>query len=226
MDRRSFLCRSAMLGCSVAASPLLAPISFASVPGDNRLIVIILRGGMDGLATVAPYGDPAFAALRGKLNFGPEGYLDLDGFFAMHGGLRALAPLWASGELGFVHAVSTPYRDKRSHFDGQDLLEAGGADLQSGRTRDGWLNRLMAHLPGPQADLAYAVGKDALAILDGPNPVNRWSPEVDLALSPQALRLAHLVMETDPEMAAAFRQALKLAGSDGVGSSFRATLLT
>ncbi|MBO9463999.1 DUF1501 domain-containing protein [Tropicibacter sp. R15_0] len=224
MDRRSFLTRSAALGCSLAASPLLTPVSFASAPGDNRLIVIVLRGGMDGLGVLAPYGDPSYNALRGAPDLGAEGFVDLDGFFAMHGALRPLAPLWQDGQLGFVHAVSTPYRDKRSHFDGQDLLEAGGADLKSGLARDGWLNRAMGHMPGQSADLAYAIGSDAMAILDGDMPVTRWSPDVDLALSPQAIRLAQLVMEKDPAMSAALADAFQLAGSDGDGVAVQGTV--
>ena len=127
MDRRNFLARSAALGCSLAASPLVTPVSFAATPGDARLVVIILRGGMDGLDVVAPYGDPDFDALGRP---GPDmegGAFDLDGRFALHGALAPLRPLWQAGDLGFAHAVSIPYRDKRSHFDGQDLLEAGVA---------------------------------------------------------------------------------------------------
>lgn len=215
MDRRSFLTRSAALGCSLAASPLAAPISFAAAPGDNRLVVIILRGGMDGMAAVAPYGDPDYAALRSKVLMGPEGYTDLDGYFALHPGLRALLPLWNDQQLGFVHAVSTPYRNKRSHFDGQDLLEAGVADLSSNTVRDGWLNRMLGALPGMTMGSAYAIGSDAMTVLDGAFPVNRWSPDVDLALTPQAMRLAELVLQDDPLMSASLAEAYHLAGADG-----------
>ncbi len=110
--------------------------------GDHRLIVVILRGAMDGLDVVQPYGAPEYAGLRPTLNTG-EGS-DLDGFFRLHPGLSQLMPLWQAGSLGFVHATSTPYRDKRSHFDGQDMLEAGtGMDVPVTQVRDGWLNRLL-----------------------------------------------------------------------------------
>ena len=142
LTRRLFLTRSAALGCSLAASPLVTPVTFAATPGDARLVVIILRGAMDGLGAVMPHGDPAYAGLRGAL---PEGAADLDGFHALHPALAPLMPLWQQGQLGVVHAVSTPYRDKRSHFDGQDLLEAGITDLSAGLSRDGWLNRLLQH---------------------------------------------------------------------------------
>ncbi|MCT4554528.1 MAG: DUF1501 domain-containing protein [Pelagimonas sp.] len=214
MDRRAFLTRSVTLGCSLAASPLLTPISFAAAPGDSRLVVIILRGGMDGLGVVSPYGDPDFAGHRGVLPLGGEGWQDLDGFFALHPGLAPLMPLWTAGQLGFVHAVSTPYRDKRSHFDGQDLLEAGGNSL-SGGIRGGWLNRMLPHLAGAQMGTAYALGRDSMAVLNGAAPVRSWSPDTDLALSPQAIRLAELVMQDDPAMAAALSEAFSLASSDG-----------
>ncbi len=215
LNRRAFLTRSALVGCSLAASPLVTPVTFAATPGDHRLVVILLRGGMDGLAALAPYGDPGFAALRPDVQIGGDGHVDLDGFHALHPALRPLLPLWREGHLAAAHAVSTPYRDKRSHFDGQDILEAGIADLSNGLTRDGWLNRMLQHMPGAGTQTAYAVGSDALSILAGSAPVGRWTPEADLALSPQALNLAEMVMRDDPAMAAALAEAYQLADSDG-----------
>src|SRR5699024_754310 len=120
----------------------------------------ILRGAMDGLDVFQPYGDPHLRKLRQTISLGPEqGAHDLDGFFALHPELSSLMPLWNAGELGFVPAVSTPYRDRRSHFDGQDILEAGtGTDVAQARQRDGWLNRLLHSMPDAQSETAYAVG--------------------------------------------------------------------
>ena len=151
MDRRLFL--NGVLGCSLAASPLVTPVTLASAPWDTRLVVLILRGAMDGLDVVQPYGDPALAKLRRTLLTGPEnGALDLDGFYGLHPGLTGLKPLWDAGEIAFAHAVSTPYRDARSHFDGQDMLEAG-TDTLAG-VRDGWLNRMLQAVPGITAQTA------------------------------------------------------------------------
>ncbi len=208
LSRRSFLTRSAFIGCSLAASPLLTPVSFAAAPWENRLVVIILRGGMDGLDVVRPVGDPSFAALRSRTV--AETGFDLDGQFHLHPALGGLMPLWQAGELGFVHAVSTPYRDKRSHFDGQDLLEAGTENL-GGQVRDGWLNRMLQQIPGVQADTAYAIGHSDMRLLSGTAPVANWAPESDLRLSPQAVRLAEMVMESDPQMHAALAEAMSLA---------------
>ncbi|MGD9864419.1 MAG: DUF1501 domain-containing protein [Pseudodonghicola sp.] len=212
LSRRAFLTRSAILGCSLAASPLWTPVSFAAAPWDTRLVVIILRGGMDGLDVVQPYGAPEYAALRGALTGGPAaGSADLDGYFALHPALAPLLPLWQRGELGFMHAVSTPYRDKRSHFDGQDLLEAGTATL--GSARDGWLNRVLQHLPGVEAQTAFALGHGEMKVLAGSAPVADWAPDADLALSPQAMRLLDMVMQDDPLFHPALAEALMLSGA-------------
>jgi uncharacterized protein (DUF1501 family) len=224
MDRRAFLARSAVIGCSLAASPLITPVSFAATPGESRLVVIILRGGMDGLGVVAPYGDPDFAALgRPAPDFGHGGGFDLDGRFALHAGLAPLLPMWQAGELGIVHAVSTPYRNKRSHFDGQDLLEAGVPHTGGRLPEDGWLNRLIQTMRDTTAETAYAIGTDPLRILQGKADVMRWSPDADLRLSPQAIRLTERVMQSDPALASALATAYSLAARDGDALAFAGT---
>ncbi len=210
LSRRRFLARGGLVGCSLAASPLLTPISFAAAPWDMRLVVIVLRGGMDGLDVVRPYGDKAFHQLRpGLMADAGTPALDLDGFYAMHPALAELRPMWAAGGLGFVHAVSTPYRDKRSHFDGQDLLEAGTMGL--GQARDGWLNRMLTQVPGADARTAFAIGTGEMKLLQGAAPVAEWTPEADLSISPQAERLMALVMEEDPLFHSALEEALELS---------------
>lgn len=207
LDRRQLLSGLA-LGCSAAASPLLTPVTFAQAPWDNRLIVIILRGGMDGLDAVRPVGDPDFAALRPDL---ADGSLPLgSGFYAAHPSLERLAPLWERGELSFVHAVSTPYRDKRSHFDGQDILEAGIGGLDEG-LRDGWLNRLLQIAPGVTAETAYAIGREQMMILRGEAVTGSWSPRTRLRLSPQAERLLEVVYHDDPLFRDASARAIEIA---------------
>ena len=171
MQRRHFLKSGLAVGCSLAASPVLTPAAFASAPWDNRLVVIILRGAMDGIDAFRPIGDPDFAGLRSGIS--TDGTINTGGFWGFHPSLAPLMPLWSAGELGVVPAVSTPYRDKRSHFDGQDLLEAGGVALD-GTVRDGWLNRLLQTVPGHQAELAYGIGADAMPVLMGAAPTSRW----------------------------------------------------
>ncbi len=216
LNRRAFLARSALIGCSVAASPLLTPVSFAAAPWDTRLVVIILRGGMDGLAVVQPRGAPEYAGLRsGLLDRSAGEAQDLDGFFALHPALSPLSGLWRQGDLAFVHAVSTPYRDRRSHFDGQDLLEAGTGSLTG--VRDGWLNRMLGLMPGVEARTAFAIGRGEMKLLNGAVPVADWAPDADLAISPQAMRLAELVMQDDPAFHAALSEAMMLSDDDAAG---------
>ncbi len=212
LSRRVFLTRTAALGCSLAASPLVTPITFASVPGEARLVVIILRGALDGLDLVRPYGAPEFATYRaGLLGEAPVAETDLDGFFALHPVLAPLMPLWGAGELGFAHAVSTPYRDKRSHFDGQDILEAGTVSLGRETGRDGWLNRMLQVMPGATAETAYAIGRSDMLIARGAAEVSNWSPEAALPLSAQAEKLLDLVMHDDPLFRDAMQEAVMLS---------------
>jgi uncharacterized protein (DUF1501 family) len=212
MDRRIFLKGLGVLGCSAAAHPLLTTLTLAAAPGENRLVVIILRGAMDGLDVVQPRGDAGLAAARPGVLSKAQ---DLDGFFALHDGLSGLMPLWTAGELAFVHATSTPYRDKRSHFDGQDLLEAGtGKDLAPAAQRDGWLNRLLAVLPGAASETAWSVGREAMPVLAGKAPTESWAPDQDIAVSTPARSLLEHVYEGDPLFHAASATAFGLAGME------------
>lgn len=214
-SRRSFLTRTGAIGCSLAASPLVTPVSFAAAPGEKRLVVIILRGGMDGLDVLRPWGDPALALHRPTLATERDSALQLTEFHGLHPALHQLLPLWQNGELGFVQATSTPYRDKRSHFDGQDLLEAGTAELAPMGRRDGWLNRMLPHLGGHSPQTAFAIGREDMLVLSGAAEVSNWAPDVDMMLSSQGVRLLELIMQSDPDMAASMREAVMLAGSDG-----------
>lgn len=209
MDRRQFMTRVAALGCSAAASPLVTPVALASAPWDTRLVVVILRGAMDGLDVFRPHGDPDFARLRKTLG---QDSLDLTGFYGLHPALEPLLPLWHAGEFGAANAVSTPYRDKRSHFDGQDILEAGKPGL-TGAENDGWLNRMMQSISGITGQTAFAIGRDQQLILTGAAPAARWSPEAALDLSPQAQSLLELVYSNDPLFATASAQAIEIAKS-------------
>ena len=208
MQRRKFLLTGAALGCSAAASPLLTPIAFAQAPWENRLVVIILRGAMDGLDVIQPRGDRDYAGLRPSLT--GNNATDLDGFYALNTGLSPLLPLWQAQQLGFIHAVSTPYRDKRSHFDGQDILEAGTPGLTAEGSRDGWLNRMLQTVPGLTAETAYAIGREQMLILTGTAPAARWSPDARMQLSPEARQLLMLVQQDDPLFRAATEDAVMI----------------
>lgn len=213
LNRRLFLRGAALIGCSAAAHPLMSSMTFAALPGENRLVVIILRGAMDGLDAIQPYGDPMLRKLRRDLSAGPDnGALDLDGFHALHPRLQPLMPLWQKGELAFAHAVSTPYRDKRSHFDGQDVLEAGtGNDVPVSSRSGGWLNRLLQATPGASAETAYSVGVEQMKILSGAAAHLSWAPRAALTLSPQAQSLLEHVYHDDPLFRDAARDAVDIS---------------
>lgn len=199
-SRRNFLAASLVTGCSIAASPILTPMSFAALPSENRLVVILLRGAMDGLDVIQPYGDPELKSLRPNFKFGPNsGAYPLNNFFSLHAGLQNLVPLWKAGQLAFAHAVSTPYRDKRSHFDGQDLLEAGIVGQSPIRnSQTGWLNRLMSRMPNSGSETSYVIGDDPGVILNGPKPANVWNPNVSLRINESAYELLMSVAKNDP----------------------------
>jgi uncharacterized protein (DUF1501 family) len=163
-----------------AAGLTLAPgirLALAGAPTDSRVVVIVLRGAMDGLAAVPPYGDRDYAGQRGNLAFAAPGQengcLDLDGHFGLNPALADLMPMWKSGEFAIVHAAATPYR-ARSHFDGQDMLETGGAQHA---LADGWLNRALLQMGGDGRALGLAVGPEEPLILRGPAKIASWSPE-------------------------------------------------
>ena len=219
------LSRRAFLGtaCSAAASPLMTSVTFAAAPGENRLVVIVLRGGMDGLGVVQPYEDSDFQRLRPNLAAMPgKGLQDLDGRFGLSAPFDPLMPMWHKEELGFVHAVSTPYRNKRSHFDGQDMLEHGGGDPsgQSSGLRDGWLNRAIGLIPGAHADYSIAVGREHMLILDGAAPAGSWSPTNELTLADDERRLLSLLYADDPLFKAAMTKA-EMFAEDGKADSRR-----
>ena len=201
ISRRKLITNSLILGCSAAASPLITPVTLASTPFDARLVVIVLRGAMDGLDVVQPYGDRQLKGLRKSIKAGEAaGAYDLDGFYSMHSALGDLVPLWKAGELGFAHAVSTPYRNKRSHFDGQDFLENGGSASSGGLTSagDGWLNRMLTQMPGSNVTTAFSVGRQRLLMLEGAADTSSWSPDSDMDLSPTAQALLNQLYEKDP----------------------------
>lgn len=155
----------AMLGATFAPR-----IAFAAAPTTRRFVFVIQRGAADGLGTLVPYADPAYAAARGVLADGP--HQKLDGMFGLHPMLAQSAAMYRSGEALFAHAIASPYRD-RSHFDGQNVLETGGA--QAYAVKDGWLNRLLTVLP--QGDTrAIAIAATVPMALRGRVEVASYAP--------------------------------------------------
>lgn len=196
MDRRSFLSASA----TFAAWSLLPQISSAAGASDPRFLTIILRGALDGLAAVAPTGDPLFTDLRPDES-DAQSMLPLDGFFALNPALKNMKTMFEANEMLAVHAIATPYRG-RSHFDGQDVLESGYSRHK--RADSGWLNRALTALQGREmvkvAD-GLAVGPTVPLILKGPAPVTAWGPESRPNVSEDTIaRLRALYHDDDPTL--------------------------
>ena len=113
---------------------------------DPRLLVVILRGALDGIALASPVGDPDLVRLRGEVAVPATGEgagLALDAMFVLNPAMSYLHGLYQKREAAIAHAIATPYRE-RSHFDGQDVLESGLPGV--GRADSGWLNRALAQM--------------------------------------------------------------------------------
>jgi len=175
--RRHALMGAMGLGISVE---FLGSRAFADTEralGERKLVVIIARGGLDGLSLSPPIADPNYAALRGTIAlapFGqPGGALRLDDTFGLHPSLVATHRLALKGEARIAPAVATPDRE-RSHFEAQDVLQSGGNVVYG--TASGWLNRALEAMGPPGKVRAISVGATAPLILRGKIEAASWSP--------------------------------------------------
>lgn len=168
MNRRDFLRFTVLGSAALFATPY---ISFATANTDRRFIFIIQRGAADGLNTVIPYADPAYAKARGELAIDVSQATKLDGMFALHPALAETAKIYAAGQALFAHAVASPYRE-RSHFDAQNVLETGGS--MAYQLKDGWMNRLLTLLP-PSQNEAIAFASSIPMALRGKNEVTSYA---------------------------------------------------
>ncbi len=206
------------LFAQVASVPLLTGLTlagWAATITDKRLVVVLLRGGMDGLAAVPPIGDPDYNRQRQTLAI--QGARRLDGTFGLHPALSRFHRFYLDGELIAVHAAATPYR-ARSHFDGQDILESSVSMSQA--ARDGWLNRAIAQLPAAstasRTPAGIALSQSIPLILRGDASVTSWAPSVLPAGDKDTLDRIMDLYRDDPLLGPALSQALNtrdLAGS-------------
>jgi uncharacterized protein (DUF1501 family) len=215
--RRSLLATSATL-------TLLAPFARLASAAPNpeaRFVLVILRGGLDGLAAVPPYAEPQYAPLRGPLALSAPGTdggaLDLDGTFGLHPALPNLHAMYQAREALVLHATATPYRE-RSHFDAQKVLEAGG--VTPGTSAGGWLNRALAVLHGSgDAPPAIALADSVPLVLRGELPVTSWAPSRLPESDDDTLaRVRRLYEAADPALAETLNSALaarEIAGDTG-----------
>ena len=192
---------------------------------DPRFLTIVLRGALDGLATVAPVGDPDWVSLRGDNALtldGKTSALKLDDFFALNPAMPNLHRMFKANEAIVVHAAATPYRE-RSHFDGQDVLESGIA--RPGAVDTGWLNRALAELASdgrvdPRGSRVLGVGSVTPLVVRGRAPVLSWVPQKLLPANEDTqARLLDLYKHTDPKLAAALEARIRLAALGSIAPS-------
>lgn len=218
MDRRQFLNSGASL---TLLGPFASP-ALGQAFNDARFVLVILRGGLDGLAAVPAYGEGRYLSLRGSLALdspgGERGVLKLDGLFGLHPALTSLHRMYADGDLAVIHAAASPYRE-RSHFDGQKVLEAGGVSPST--SNGGWLNRALSAL----ADENFRHGAIALAstvplVLRGPATVSSWAPSrLPDSDADTLARVRQIYEAVDPDLATRMTEALNardLAGDAGM----------
>lgn len=230
VTRRTLL--AAATGAALA-SPLGAPFfawpymprAWAAGARDPRLLVVVLRGGLDGLATVMPLGDPDFSGLREEFH-SPRlaEAIPLDSMFALNPALKTLGGLYAQKQALLVQAVATPYRE-RSHFDAQAMLESGLPDYRRA-AETGWLNRALQSIPTAarlKPAPGLAVAPTVPLIMRGAAPVESWQPQVFNYVDDDTLnRLMRLYEARDPELARALAEGAdvdtRLNGVQTVGS--------
>ena len=215
LHRRQML----VAGAAAGTAALFAPrIAFARADTNRKLVFIIQRGAADGLATLAPTGDPAYAGLRGDLAADLMGQPQLGGMFALHPALAQLSAMYTAKQALFAHAVASPYRD-RSHFDGQNVLETGGA--QPYDRQDGWMNRLLALLPSESAR-GLAVSATIPTALRGPIQVASYAPSALPDASADLLQRVSSLYADDPQLHALWDEALQTramaSGFDAAGA--------
>ncbi|AZS21911.1 MULTISPECIES: DUF1501 domain-containing protein [unclassified Caulobacter] len=206
LNRRSLLGLGASLGLSVS---FLGTQAFAASEGDlarKKLVVVICRGGMDGLSVSPPVGDANYAALRGSIAMQRDQVRMLDETFGLHPELKAVHALAQKGQARIAPAIASPDR-ARSHFEAQDVLETGSAKVYGAET--GWLNRTLEALAPVRKVEGLSVGTTAPLILRGKVQAASWSPG---KLVDETARLPGLLQDlykSDPLLGPAFARGLE-----------------
>jgi uncharacterized protein (DUF1501 family) len=204
-SRRALLARAAALGASVS---FLGGSAFAAADGAmarRKMVVVICRGGMDGLTVSPPVGDPDYAALRGEVAVPADKALKLDATFGLHPALESVHALALRGQARIAPAIASPDR-ARSHFEAQDVLETGAAQVYGVNT--GWLNRTL-DVMGPSRIEGLSVGATAPLILRGKVQAASWSPGPGVNETARLPTLLQDLYKADPMMGPAFARGLQ-----------------
>ncbi len=213
MLNRRTLITNGLMGFAAAVS--LPNIAWATADTERRFVFIIQRGAADGLAMLAPAGDPDFLRARGDLAADAVNGAKLDALFTLHPAMVESQKMFASKQAAFVHAVASGYRE-RSHFDAQNVLESGA--LRPYGRDDGWMNRLLALLPGGQSR-AVAVASAVPLVLRGPAAVDSYAPSrlpgANAALMERVSQLYDEDQQLAPLWAGALQTDAMAIASDG-----------
>jgi uncharacterized protein (DUF1501 family) len=208
LKRRQFIQTGAL---ALGGAFITSRLAFARADaGQSRFVFILMRGALDGLAAVPPYGDPDYAGLRRELALKAPGMtggaLPLDGLFGLHPSFTFLRESYVARELIVFHATASPYRE-RSHFDGQDVLENGFAQPHAVQT--GWLNRALSSAQvGQSKEAGVALGQNIPLVMRGPAAVTSWSPSKLPALEEDTLQRIADLYAGDPVLASRLADAL------------------
>jgi uncharacterized protein (DUF1501 family) len=206
MTRSFDLTRRAALASGVSLVMMAHAARADDGLAKKKLVVIIARGGMDGLSVSPPIGDNAYRSLRGQIAIPADQALKLDSDFALHPKLVAIHALALKGQARIAPSVATPDR-ARSHFEAQDVLESGMVQVYS--SSSGWLNRTLGALQARHVE-AMSVGSQAPLLLRGPIQAASWSP----GRTPQGDRLPMLLSDLyrdDPLLSKAFASGLEIS---------------
>jgi uncharacterized protein (DUF1501 family) len=217
------LSRRALLraGLAAAALPGLRGMAFADPAGAPPLLVLVfLRGGMDGLHMLSPADDAAFVEMRvADLRTTAEGAaagIRLDAHpgtdFRLHPAAAGLGEIWRDRRLAIWPAAGVP-EPTRSHFEAQALMAGGRGHRQDPRQAQGWLAAWTAALAG------NAPGPAAIAAQGGLTP--------ELTGLGRALALPSLAGGLGlpgGRLGAAALEALHAGGQDQVSRAVRAAI--
>lgn len=210
LTRRQFLANTAIGAATLMIWPKL---TFAATGSDTRFLFVLLRGGLDGLESVPPYGDPGYQAIRGALALSPAAANPahrLDNVFALHPSFDYAAQLYAQGQFMPVVAAAPPYWG-RSHFQAQDCVENGTAKPDGAQT--GWLNRCITCMPGVGGLACAAVMP---LTMRGTAKVETWSLPLPTEVNPILLQRLQPLYAADTRLAAPFARAVAQQGGSSV----------
>lgn len=200
------LSRRLLLAAGASIS-FLGGAAFADETLNRRkIVVVICRGGMDGLSVSPPVGDPDYAALRGVIAIPPEAALKLDDTFSLHPALASVHRLALAGQARIAPAIASPDR-ARSHFEAQDVLESGASKVYG--VSSGFLNRTLASLSSRRRVSGLSVGATAPLVLRGKAPAGSWSPGPEASNLPRLPALLTDLYASDPMLSQALAQGLE-----------------